>query len=185
MGSPKALLEFRGETFLDRLIGSLNEVCAETIVVLGHHADLIRSRLARPARFVINSDPDRGQLTSLQCGLAAVSASSVGVLFTPMDFPAVRPETICRLADAFARRDSAIELVIPKFQGRRGHPVLAAAALIAEFLALPETAAARDVVRRHDSAIEYVNVDDPGVVIDVDTPEDYRRLLDSHGVARP
>ncbi|MGH9663154.1 MAG: nucleotidyltransferase family protein [Bryobacteraceae bacterium] len=185
MGSPKALLEFQGETFLDRLIGSLNEVCAETIVVLGYHADLIRGRLARSARFVVNPDPDRGQLTSLQCGLAAISGGAAGVLFTPLDFPAVRPETIARLAGAFVHRDAVAELVIPSFHGRRGHPVLAASALIPEFLALPETAAARDVVRRHDAGIRYVEVDDAGVVTDIDTQEDYRRLLDSQGVVHP
>ena len=185
MGSPKALLEFQGETFLDRLIGNLSEVCAETIVVLGYHADLIHGRLTRSARFVVNPAPERGQLTSLQCGLAAVSPESNGVLFTPMDYPAVRPDTIRRIADAFARRDTATVLVIPRFNGRRGHPVLAAATLIPEFLALPETAAARDVVRRHGANIHYIEVDDPGIVADIDTPEDYRRLLDSQEVARP
>ena len=185
MGSPKALLEFQGETFLDRLIGGLNDVCTETIVVLGYHADLIRGRLARSARFVVNPDPDRGQLTSLQCGLAAISGVAAGVLFSPLDFPAVRPETIELLAGAFVHRDAVAELVIPRFHGRRGHPVLAAAALIPEFLALPETAAARDVVRRHDAGIRYVEVDDAGVVTDIDTQEDYRRLLDSQGVMHP
>lgn len=184
MGSPKALLEFQGETFLDRLIGSLAEICAETIVVLGHHANLIRERVTERARFVVNPDPDRGQLTSLQCGLAAVAAGCGGVLFTPLDYPAVKPETVHRLAAAFAQRPAGTALVIPRFQGRRGHPVLVAAWLIPEFLALPETAAARDVVRRHEAAIQYVDVDDRGVVTDIDTPEDYRRLLDSQGVAR-
>ncbi|HLJ14489.1 MAG TPA: nucleotidyltransferase family protein [Bryobacteraceae bacterium] len=185
MGSPKALLEFQGETFLDRVIGSFTQVCAETIVVLGHQADVIRRGLAHPATFVVNSDPDRGQLTSLQCGLAATAPGIDGVLFTPMDYPAVRVETVRRLVEVFSQQTGAAMVVTPRYQGRRGHPVLVSARLIPEFLTLPETAAARDVIRRHNDDIRYVDVDDVGVVTDIDTPQQYREFLDSQRVKLP
>jgi molybdenum cofactor cytidylyltransferase len=67
-------------------------------------------------------------------------------------------------------------LVIPRFQGRRGHPVCAARWLIPEFLALPVEAQAREIVHRHAAEACYVDVDDPGILRDVDDPEAYRSL---------
>jgi molybdenum cofactor cytidylyltransferase len=67
-------------------------------------------------------------------------------------------------------------LRIPRFEGRRGHPVLVSRALFAEFLALDATAQARDVVARHEAEIVYVDVEDPGILKDVDTPADYEQL---------
>lgn len=173
MGVPKANLDYRGETFLNRLIRILGEVSSPVVVVLGPDAGPIRETITRPAEFVVNPEPERGQLTSLQCGLRAIPAAARAVMFTPLDYPAVEPSTVHSLADAW-RPD--VPLILPRHAGRRGHPVLLGAGLIPEFLALPESATARDVVRRH--AAQYVDVDDAGVVTDVDTPEDYRRLLE-------
>ena len=78
MGSPKALLPYAGETFVDRLIGVFQSVCDSVIVVLGHEADAIRSGVRRKASFVFNPDHELGQLTSLQCGLRAARARKTG-----------------------------------------------------------------------------------------------------------
>ncbi|PYT14900.1 MAG: 4-diphosphocytidyl-2C-methyl-D-erythritol synthase [Acidobacteria bacterium] len=179
MGSPKALLEYRGETFVGRLIRVLGGLCDPVIVVLGHDADAIRRQAGEGAGFVVNPDPERGQLSSLQTALAAVPAQAEGFLFTPVDCPAAERETVARLVDAFQRRDASTVLVIPRFAGRRGHPVCAASVLKPEFLALPPTSQARDVVRRHAGATQYVDVEDAGVLTDVDDPEAYRRLAGS------
>ena len=172
MGSPKALLEYRGETFVDRWIGILGPHAAPVIVVVGAEAERIRAGAARrdQALWVTNPDYLRGQLSSLQCGLRAVSAEATGVLFTPVDHPAVRATTVAALAAGAGSR-----LRIARCGGRRGHPVYIPAALIPEFLA--ETASARAVVERHAAGIDYLDTDDPGVVADVDNPEAYRRLL--------
>jgi len=69
MGSPKALLEYQGQTFLNRLIRVLGEVCDPVIAVLGYHAEIIRAQAIGSVQFVVNPDPDRGQLSSLQTGL--------------------------------------------------------------------------------------------------------------------
>src|ERR1017187_2091377 len=103
-------------------------------------------------------------------------ADADGFLFTPVDCPSVEPETVSRLANTFARRDPATLLVIPRHEGRRGHPVCAARPLIAELLALPATGQAREVIRRHADRTQYVDVDDAGVLADIDDPEAYRRL---------
>jgi len=174
MGSPKALLDYRGEAFVNRLIRVLAGVCDPVIVVAGIHADVIRGRMDVRARLVINPDPDRGQLSSLQVALAEVPKNADGFLFTPVDCPTVQEETVERLIDEL--RTSAVPLVIPRFGGRRGHPVGARHSLIAEFLAEAPTAETRVVVNRHEDQIRYIDVDDAGVLADVDDPEGYRKI---------
>lgn len=180
MGRPKALLPLAGATFLDRIAGLLGRVCEPVVVVLGYHADLIRAGARSQYVAVVNAEPERGMLSSLQCGLRALPARVPGFAFTPVDYPAVSAETVDRLAAAFAGRAPGMELVVPRCQGRRGHPVFASGELIAEFLALPVGAAARDVVRAHESAIEYVETNDRGVIRDIDDPADYQELLEAY-----
>ncbi|MGH9591581.1 MAG: hypothetical protein ACRD5L_00710, partial [Bryobacteraceae bacterium] len=82
-------------------------------------------------------------------------------------------------ARAFEQRDPATVFVIPRKDGRRGHPVLAARAIAAEFLALPPTAQASEVVHRFVDRTHYVDVDDTGIFTDIDDPEAYRKLTGS------
>ena len=179
MGRPKALLEFQGETFLDRVIGTLRAGCDEVVVVLGHQADAIwkGARRAAEARFVVNSRYEEGQLTSLQRGLEEAGDAGA-VMFTPVDYPAVAPETIVALSRA-VRESQQDEFLIfaPRCGGRSGHPVVFMASLVAEFLALPPEATARDVLHRYKTRTLYLDVDDRGVLEDIDDPVDYRRLI--------
>jgi molybdenum cofactor cytidylyltransferase len=176
MGTPKALLDYRGETFVGRLIRVLGACSQPVIVVLGYHADVIRQHVPATATIVINPDPSRGQLSSLQTGLAALPTESDGFAFIPVDSPAVAEDTVAKLARTFEQRDPSTQFVIPRQSGKRGHPVIAARSIAAEFLALPATAEAREVVHAHVDRTEYVDVDDPGIFTDVDDPEGYRLL---------
>ncbi len=179
MGTPKALLDYRGETFVGRLVRVLGMSCKPVIVVLGYHADVIRPQVPAAAKVVINPDPSRGQLSSLQTALSTLTALPAeldGFAFIPVDSPAVAEGTVATLARAFERRKSSTLVVIPRQSGKRGHPVVAARSIAAEFLALPPTAEAREVVHAHVDRTEYVDVDDPGIFTDVDDPEAYRRL---------
>jgi CTP:molybdopterin cytidylyltransferase MocA len=171
MGFPKALLRYRDETFLDTLIGHFTLRCDPVIVVLGAHAVRIREGALRPATFVINPDYQRGQTTSMQCGLRAVPAGAEGVLFTLVDHPAVSPATF----DALLAAPRPM-VRVPRFQGRRGHPLWFSRELIAEFLELPENGAARDIVRSHAPQTEFLDVDDAGILADIDDPAAYSRL---------
>jgi CTP:molybdopterin cytidylyltransferase MocA len=172
MRSPKALLEFRGETFLDRLIGLFAARTNPVIVVLGGHAAEICVAARRPATFVLNPDYERGMLGSLQCGLRAVPPEASGVLFTLVDHPAVADSTL----DALLSPAGAARLRVPRYRGERGHPIWFQASLIAEFLAPPAGATARDVVAAHVAETDYLDLDDPGVVADIDDPAAYREL---------
>jgi molybdenum cofactor cytidylyltransferase len=123
---------------------------------------------------VLNPDYARGQLSSMQCGLRAVPSEADGVLFTLVDHPAVSESTVGALLAAAFRRPL---LCVPRYQGRRGHPIWFSRELIAEFLAAPEGGAARDVVRRHATETEFIDLDDAGILADIDDPAAYRSLM--------
>lgn len=164
MGTSKALLPYRDSTFVGCLIRAF-ATCDETIVVLGHESDRIRAGIAEPASFVVNPNPERGQLSSLQCGLRAV-AHFDAVLFTPVDYPAIQAETVVQLLQ------HAGEFAMPRYRDRRGHPVLIGRELLAELLACQTNA--RDVIRAHHP--RYIDVDDAGILEDIDDPAAYARL---------
>jgi len=178
MGTPKALLEYQGETFLDRLIGILSTRCSPVIAVLGHDAQTVRAALRRSAQavFVLNDDYARGQLSSLQCGLRAAPPGAPA-LFTLVDHPALEASTVARLADRFEQ--GGAPLVLPSYQGRHGHPVCCGPELVAELLALPPDSEARAVMRRYLDRAACVDVDDPGVLLDIGDPAAYARLLEA------
>lgn len=172
MGFPKALLRYREDSFLDTLAGLFAARCSTVIVVLGAHADRIGASATRPVEFVLNPDYTRGMTSSLLCGLRAVPPSAEGVLFTLVDHPAVAPSTL----EALLAPPRAL-LRIPRYRGERGHPIWFSRELIPEFLAIGDSGIARDVVRAHASDTEYLDLDDPGIVADIDDVEAYRRLI--------
>src|ERR1700693_5772872 len=118
MGFPKALLEFRGDTFLDCLTRKLAAHCSPVIVVLGHAASVIRAAANFPAHFVVNPDYSLGMLTSLQCGLRAVPLARRHAVFTLVAHPDPAETTLTSVLDA-----PEAPVVIPRFAGRKGHPV--------------------------------------------------------------
>ena len=93
-----------------------------------------------------------------------------------MDCPAPERETVERVAAVYRARAARIQFVVPQYRGKHGHPVCASPAIAKEILALPASAQARDVVHRHVPDTLYVDVDDPGILTDVDNPERYRTL---------
>ncbi|HEV3330951.1 MAG TPA: nucleotidyltransferase family protein [Bryobacteraceae bacterium] len=171
MGFPKALLPYRAETFLDTLIGMFAERCSSVIVVLGAEAERIREQTARPANFAVNQAYLRGMTTSLQCGLRGVPADAEGVLLTLVDHPAVMPATIDALLATPRPR-----VRVPRYGAKRGHPIWFSRDLIPEFLAIPEGRAANEVVHRHRAETHFLDLDDPGILADIDDPEAYRNL---------
>jgi len=179
MGFPKALLPYRGTTFLEYLANLLDSFALRPlVVVLGHEPDRIRSAVTLPpsAQVVINPNYRLGQLSSLQTAIHSVR-NSPGMLVAPVDHPCISRDVV----EALLRHDAPV--VIPTHGGRRGHPVIFSAALFAELLEAPLDQGARAVVRRYQ-ALE-VPVDDPGVLADIDDPDAYRRLLECGDLSPP
>ncbi len=180
MGAPKALLDFRGQPFVIRILEALEALDLKTrVVVLGLDAPRVRPLLAgHVCLFVENPDPGAGPIASLRCALAALRPLQPGALLVwPVDLPHVRITTVERLIEAYQR--SAAAAVVPSFGGRRGHPVIWDASLFAE-LESSEAASrhgARAVLHAHAAELAQVAVDDPAVIDDINTREDYERLV--------
>lgn len=178
MGRPKALLDYRGETFLDRLVRLFSAHCRFVCAVLGHDAEQIARGMAQAAApvLVLNPLPERGQLSSLQCGLRVLPPSVSAAFFHPVDIPGVSEATIARLVEAWASAPPGTLVLQPAHGGHKGHPVMVAPAVISELLTLPAEASAREVLQRRAGQTLTVEVPDPLVRQDTDTPEEYQRL---------
>jgi molybdenum cofactor cytidylyltransferase len=180
MGRDKALLPYHGRTFLENIIANLHAAGIENVaVVLGPHAEAIQSAVNLAAvRVVINHDYQRGQSSSLQLGLAALAVDSPeAVILCLVDHPAISSEVITKLKCCFEA--DRLPVLIPTYEGQRGHPVIISQPLFAELLALPPEEAANTVIRKYRHATQFVEVVDPGILTDVDDPEAYERLVGS------
>ena len=176
MGRPKATLTVgpSGRTFVGAIVETLvaAEVTAVRVVVSPELDGLTPDGVANP-------DPSAGMLSSVQCGLRAFRQPIDAVFVWPVDHPLVTRLTVAAMIGAF--RDGNPPVVVPTFEGRRGHPVLFSARLIPELLAADPSRGAREVVHAHGDRVE-LPVDDRGVIEDIDTPDDYARLF---GVTLP
>ncbi len=188
MGRDKALLPWppqkpgaplQSGTFLSAAIQLLQPPTDLVIVVAGKNAPWITPIVyATGAFIVVNKAPERGQFSSLQVGLQEVlNHGRDAAIVSLVDRPPARPETLRKLCDAFTDAYEKDKwAVIPQFGDRHGHPIIVGREMITAFLAAPPTSTARDVEHSIEGRIAYVPVDDPLVVANVDTPDDYARL---------
>lgn len=181
MGRPKALLPIgsTGATFFDRVTCTLLEAgLSEIIVVVGADAEAIRAGTRPEAGVTIVDNPDheRGQLTSLLAGLRAIDARrATAALMTLIDVPLVSSATVRTLMET--QRVSGAPIVRPVSNGRHGHPVIFGRELFAELHRADPAEGAKPVVRAHAAEMIEVPIDDEGAFTDVDTPEEYQRII--------
>jgi nicotine blue oxidoreductase len=175
MGTPKALLDAGGRTFIERVIGSLRDGgCRRILVSLPSETGPIAARAkGAGAVIVVNPCPEEGPIGSLRAALRIVEPEVEGVAFCPVDHPLIRADTVRSVLMAFSDTEGA--LVVPTFEGKRGHPVLFGRGLFDELLDDDLAEGARTVVHNHLHEIEEVAVEDEGVVRDIDDLSDYRR----------
>jgi molybdenum cofactor cytidylyltransferase len=187
MGRDKALLPWpprAGEstvagTFLSAAIESFSPYVDVVLVVVGKNERALAPIIyANGASLVVNPDPERGQFSSLQAGLQEVlNRGQDTALITLVDRPPAKPATIEALDEAF---DQALRqgkwAAVPEYEGNHGHPILAGREMIEAFLKAPTSSSAREVQHAHQERIAYVAVEDPRVVANVDTPEQYAAL---------
>jgi CTP:molybdopterin cytidylyltransferase MocA len=162
------------EVVVERVRSQLDEV----IVVLGHMAAEIAPVLATlGVRCVVNERYSAGMTTSVQCGISASReiGSAVGYLICLGDQPGIRPEVIADVIDAAA--SSGRGIVIPRFRGRRGHPIFVSAAYGEQIAGLGEDEGLNQVTRKHPDDTAEIDVEDGGVLEDMDTLLDYQREL--------
>jgi molybdenum cofactor cytidylyltransferase len=161
MGFPKTQLLWKGETYLARLV-RLFGPCSRVVVVLREQAAVAG------AAVVVNPDPERGMLSSLQLGMADASGP---VMFTPVDFGHIRETTVQGLLAAYQGEP----VFNPRFEGRRGHPTIISQATARGLLAMAPTGNPKELLRTLPPA--WFDCDDPGILRDVDDPEAYRQVV--------
>jgi molybdenum cofactor cytidylyltransferase len=191
MGRDKALLPWPPvaegapavNTFLGAMIDLLQAECDMVLVVAGQNADTLQLVVdAHNAFLVVNPKPERGQFSSIQVGLREVLNRGRDAAFlVPVDRPPVLPGTVQSLRTAFLDAELDIWAVVPQVsrgnETLHGHPVLIGREMIEQFLRAPATAVARDIEHQHQQHVLYVPVADERVAANIDTPDQYERLL--------
>ena len=191
MGRDKALLPWppvaegapAANTFLGAMIDLLQQVSDLVLVVAGENAPTLESIAAAHGAFLVtNPKPERGQFSSIQVGLREVLNRGRDAAFlAPVDRPPVLPGTVNQLRSTFLASDPQVWAVVPEVSRGgsmvHGHPILVGREMMEQFLRAPATANARDIEHAHKPHILYVSVSDERVAANIDTPEDYQRLL--------
>lgn len=180
MGLPKALLPYRGKTFVESLVEHFVEVGADPLYVVTRraHEAALRKRLPANVRLAFIDREDAGQLDSVRAGLLAIGGIGHAVLLGLVDQPSVERATLEKLIARWS--ETRARVVAPRYDGRRGHPmVIGRAAFPHIFRGEPESL--REALDFMGSGIENVDVRDPWVLLNVNQPDDYRRLIHFHG----
>jgi molybdenum cofactor cytidylyltransferase len=172
-GGPKLTMPFAGSTVIGCVVVALAGAGAEPIVVVGraNRPEIEAALSGSPARIIVNPDPARGMLSSVQVGLAALPQDAARFLIALADQPRVTAEEIRQLLAA--HQASGKGLAVPTHQGKRGHPVVFTARYREEILALAADATLRDIIHRHLDDIVEVEFASDAFVSDIDTQEQY------------
>jgi len=177
MGRPKALLPIAGQPFIERIVAALGQAGLEKIIViLGHDAEAMRQKIAHlPVTILVNADYKKGQLSSLQTAVRHLLRDETcsGMLVHLVDHPYIDAVLVKLLIRRF--EDSGKPIAVPRFRGKRGHPVIFARPLFDELLNAPEDQGAKAVVNAHRDETLEIDTEDEGITLDIDTPELYRQ----------
>jgi CTP:molybdopterin cytidylyltransferase MocA len=176
MGSPKALVAYRGKPFLEHLLEvTRHPAIGVRRVVLGPDAEAIRNGVAlRPEETVLNADWEKGQLSSIQAALRTLPETVEGMLLCPVDHPLVSSELVASLIENFLATKAPV--VVPQYGGRRGHPVIFSAAVFEELMRAPLEQGARAVVWAYEKEIQQVPTTEEGCVLNLNDAAAMERL---------
>ena len=176
MDKPKALLSIQGRTFVQAVVDVLRAGgCRPVLSIVPDAPVITEAARATGAQVLTNPHPGEGPITSMRLALAELADSVEGVIYLAVDHPCVRAETVAALL-ASARSTDA-ELVIPTYEGQRGHPSFFRKSLFGELADPTLDGGARTVVHKYLDTALLVEVPDPGILLDIDTPAEYEAML--------
>ena len=176
MGQPKMLLPWDNGTVLSHVISTFRKAGLEDILVItGGAREQVEDEISHlKVKTVFNEQFAKGEmLSSIQCGISVLTYQTQAMLIGLGDQPQVQAGSVQMVCDAY--RETKSNIIIPSFQMRRGHPWLVARPLWDDLLKMESPNSPRDFLHTHHKNIQYVNVNDPGILADLDTPEDYQR----------
>jgi len=176
-GSPKPLASIQGTTVIEYLQNILiNTKLREIIIVLGAYAEQIKPHILnhRKISIVYNKDYNLGQTSSIKAGLLSVSKDSPGVMLLPVDYPAMRKETIDQLIDVFLTQRQFI--LIPTYQGKKGHPPIFPEKLIEMILRMDNSCGVNTLARQNTVEVKYFEVNDPRILYSFNSPKELKGI---------
>jgi putative nucleotidyltransferase with HDIG domain len=173
----KPLLPLDGETITDHVIATFLNCGIEVLLVAGYRHDDIKAAIKhREITFIYNPDYEQGMFSSIKAGIKCLQPSQQAFFILPVDIPLVRQATIGRLMDAAAENPGKI--IYPVFDGKRGHPPLIPCSLTAAILEWQKDGGLKAVLDSYDELALEIPVADGNTLFDIDTPEDYRDLVE-------
>lgn len=175
MGQEKLLLPFRGSTVLESVLATLQAAgVEERVVVVRPDFEEARERSLRAgARLVINPHPEGEMLVSIRLGISGLSREVEAFFVWPADHPAVQLETV----RALAREASPDHVVVPTYRSLRGHPALVGQNLRPDIEGIPPQKGLRHLWRVRPDVLRELPVEDRGVLLNLDTPEQYEKAI--------
>lgn len=181
MGTAKGLLPWRGTTLFEyQIIQLLRSRVSDVVVVLGHEPERYK-RLASDydVKVVVNESFEQGKTSSILCGLLAINRAAEFIVIVAVDQP-ISAQLINELITSMQKNDSMI--TIPTYEGKRGHPVLFSKFMLQKLYGInEETSGLRQVLQECADCVTEAAVADPTVLINFNTPEDYRKYETSEG----
>jgi len=178
MGTPKALLPYRGKNFAEHLIEVTRHRRVGIMrIILGAGAESIKEKARLNAdSIVLNENWAQGQLSSIQAAIRSLPANATeGLILCPVDHPLISAGLVARLIEQFD--SSGKQIVLPTYQGRRGHPAIFHASLFAELLRASPEVGARQVVWAHSQNVQEVPTEEEGVVLNLNDAETFKKFV--------
>jgi molybdenum cofactor cytidylyltransferase len=177
MGSPKALLSYQGRPFLEHLLEvARHPKIGVRRIVLGADAEPIAKEVdLSPDEIVINEEWEKGQLSSMQAAIRSLPPETDGAILLLIDHPLISSTLVDELVGAFYTSRKAI--VLPVYEGRRGHPVIFSSTLYPELMNAPLETGARSVVWAHAGEVQIVHTTEEGCVLNLNDPGTMQKAL--------
>lgn len=171
MGSPKALLSYQGRPFLEHLLEVARHPKIGVLrVVLGADAEAISKEVKlAEGEMVINRDWEKGQLSSIHAALRSLPPQTEGIILFLIDHPLISASLVNDLIETFYH--SGKPIVLPVYEGKRGHPVIFAASLYGDLLNASLDTGARSVVWAHKADTQIVQTNEEGCVLNLNDPD--------------
>jgi molybdenum cofactor cytidylyltransferase len=177
MGVPKQLLKFGQNTIIEHTIDNLlDSEIFEVIVVLGYKAERVAGLISdRPIKLVTNKNYEQGISSSISAGLKSVQKKATAVMFCLADQPFIDSQTINKIIQEFAAHHKGI--AIPYYQGQQGNPVIFSKKYIEDFFSLKGDTGGSQIISRNPDDILRVDVPCRGVIVDIDTRDNYLKEI--------
>ncbi len=174
-GTPKVLFKINNKSFLELILDKLKNIdeITERILILGYNYNEIEKQIPnkQKLKILINKNYSDGQLSSFKTGVTNINSKSKGILMILVDHPFVALETYSLLIKKFIESNYT-NIIIPVYNGRKGHPVIFPAPLKNEILNAPLNEGARFIVHKYNNLVKLINVNDKYILADIDYKKD-------------